>query len=192
MTLLVRAAELHGRPVVTIDTAEDVAEVKDVVFSHETAEVVGFTLNKRGFLGSPLKEVLPWSRVVALGPDAVMVETWAAIGRDDEAMGEVAAKGQPDVIGTRVVTDGGKELGHVTDVIVQVGARADLVGYEIGGEPVKAARKDGRLLIPIGDTVALSGDALVVPAVVEEFVHDDLSGFGSAVEEYRQRLRQQA
>ena len=58
MTVLMRAREITGRPVVAISSADAVAEVKDVVISHPSASVVGFTLNKRGFLGSPLKEVL--------------------------------------------------------------------------------------------------------------------------------------
>jgi uncharacterized protein YrrD len=80
LSILMRARELTGRPVVTLDTADDVAEVKDVVFDHASATLVGFTLNKRGFLGSPLKEVLPWSRVAALGPDAVMIDGGGALG----------------------------------------------------------------------------------------------------------------
>ena len=75
MTVLMRAREITGRPVVAISSADAVAEVKDVVISHPSASVVGFTLNKRGFLGSPLKEVLPWERLGALGRDAVMIDT---------------------------------------------------------------------------------------------------------------------
>ena len=62
-----RAREIGGRPVVTLDGAEAVAEVKDVLFSHASTRVVGFTLNRRGFLGSPMKERLPWSRGAAPG-----------------------------------------------------------------------------------------------------------------------------
>ena len=54
-----RSRGISGRPVVTLDTAEAPAEVRDVVLSYATADLVGFTLNKRGYLGSPLKEVLP-------------------------------------------------------------------------------------------------------------------------------------
>ena len=50
MSVLMRSGEIRGRPVVTQDTAEDVAEVKDVVLSYATAGLVGFTLNRRGFL----------------------------------------------------------------------------------------------------------------------------------------------
>jgi len=185
-----RAREIGGRPVVTLDSAEDVAEVKDVVFSYGTASVVGFTLNKRGFLGSPMKEQLPWSRVAALGRDAVMVESRAALGAGDEAMSEAAAaSGDRDVIGATVMTDGGASLGTVEDVIVQVGdGTPRVVGFEVHGPDVERDRRAATLLIPVDDTLSVSGETLMVPAAAEEFVRDDLSGFGSAVEEFRRRL----
>lgn len=184
MTLLVRAGDLIGRPVVTLDTAEDVAELKDVVFRHAEAKVVGFTLNKRGRFAGPLKQVLPWSRVAALGRDAVMVDSRDALGSPDESMG--AAAGGPDqhIIGTTVVTDAGKALGTVRDLVLEIGRDADVVGFEI------ADGDEGRLL-PVADTFSVSREALMVPAAAEEFLHDDLSGFGSAVGAFRERLRRQ-
>lgn len=184
-----RAREIGGRPVVTLDTAEAVAEVKDVVFSYGTASVVGFSLNKRGFLGSPMKEQLPWSRVAALGRDAVMVESRAALGAGDEAMRDAAGSGDRDVIGATVMTDAGSRLGTVEDVIVQVGdASPRVVGFEVHGPQVERDKSAATLLIPVDDTIAVSGETLMVPAAAEEFVRDDLSGFGSAVEEFRRRL----
>ena len=47
MSVLMRAREIGGRPVVTLDTAEDVAEVKDVLFSYASTSVVGFTRRER-------------------------------------------------------------------------------------------------------------------------------------------------
>ncbi|MGD9573439.1 MAG: PRC-barrel domain-containing protein [Thermoleophilia bacterium] len=192
--VLMRAREITGRPVVTLDGAEDVAEVKDVVISHAAAGVLGFTLNRRGFLGSPLKEVLPWEAVSALGRDAVMVEGAGALGAPDEEMGEAAGAGRDDdVVGAAVMTDGGVELGTVVDVIVEVDDRdAAVVGFEVHGPGVSRDRDAATLLIPIDDTLAVSGSALMVPVATEGFVRDDLSGFGSAVADFRARLREPA
>ena len=189
MSVLMRAREIGGRPVVTLDTAEDVAEVKDVLFSYASTSVVGFTLNKRGFLGSPMKEHLPWSRVAALGRDAVMIESRAELGAGDAAMEDAAASGERDVIGATVMTDGGTRLGTVEDVIVKVGdGTARVVGFEVHGPEVERDRAAATLLLPVDDTLAVSGETLMVPAAAEEFVRDDLSGFGSAVDEFRRRL----
>ena len=76
-------------------------------------------------------------------------------------------------------------MGVVTDVIIEVGETADVIGFEMDGP-------DARLLLPIDDTIAVSGDTLMVPTAAREFVRDDLSGFGSAVADFRARLRSPA
>jgi uncharacterized protein YrrD len=155
--------------------------------------VVGFTLNKRGFLGSPMKEVLPWERLVALGRDALMVDDPGVLTAEDAAIDEARAEGRDrDVIGATVMTDAGKALGAVVDVILEVDdAAARIVGYEVHGPEVRRDKEAATLLIPVGEAIAVSGETLMVPAEVEGFVRDDLSGFGSAVSDYRARLAEE-
>lgn len=181
MSLLLRAGDLIGHPVVTIDTAEDLAEVKDVVFRYEEATVVGFTLNKRGRFAGPLKSVLPWSRVAALGRDAVMVTDATVLGAPDDSMAEAAEGADSNIVGSTVMTDAGKALGTISDLVLEVAARAEVIGFEIDGGT-------GTRLLPVGDTFSVSGTVLMVPAAAEEFLRDDLSGFGSAVEAFMDRL----
>lgn len=186
MTLLVRATELAKRPVVTL-TGEDVAQIKDVVYDPLRGAVTGFTLSGRGIFAGPLKVALPAEAVTAIGRDAVMIANEDALVERD-AIAERADMRERNVVGNKVLTDSGTELGRVTDVILQVGRETDVVGYEI--EPTAAVRADGhRVLIPLPDTLSVSGEALMVPARAVEFVSDDLSGFGAAVEEFRTRLR---
>ena len=57
-----------------------------------------------------------------------------------------------------------------------------MVGYQIdktGG---------GRGYVPLPAQLSVSGVALVVPNITEEFVQDDLVGLGAAVDEFRTRL----
>lgn len=190
MSVLMRAREITGRPVVSLETADALAEVKDVVFSFGSASVVGFTLNKRGFLGSPMSEVLPWSQVAALGPDALMVEGGGALVATDPAMADAASSGDRDVVGATVMTEEGTALGVVVDVILEVDDRAAIVGFEMHGPSVERDRNAATLLIPADDTLAVSGDTLMVPAAAADFVRDDLSGFGSAVDDFRVRLKE--
>ena len=114
MTQLVRATDLIGRPVVTIDGGDDVAEVRDVVCDADARRLVGFT-----------------------------------------------------------------NLGTVNGLVLMVGAQVDVVGHEF------AERSGGRSLIPIDAPTSVSGDSLVVPARVAEFMRQDLSDSGGAVEQHR-------
>lgn len=185
MSLLVRATELVGRPVVTL-AGDDVAQIKDVVFDESTGAVGGFTLSGRGLLAGPLKTALPMAAVRAIGRDAVMIaEETALVERDDVATS--ATVRNRNVLGDRVVTESGTDLGTVVDVILQAGVSTEAVGYELQASP--ALHPEGRrVLIPLPDTVAVSGEALIVPSGAVEFVSHDLAGFGAAVARFRAHL----
>ncbi len=191
MSVLLRASEIAKRPVVTFG-GEDVAQVRDIVYSADGGQVEGFTLAGRGLFSGPSKQALPWSGVQGLGPDAVVV-------RDADVLvpvAEVVERGgegggaRGDVLGSQVLTDAGTALGSVVDVVVEVtrrpgdGGIADVVGYEV--QP--AERGSAKLLIPLPDTLAASAQHLIVPASATSFVRDDLAGFGAAVADFRAQL----
>jgi uncharacterized protein YrrD len=180
MTLLMRATDLIGMPVVTIDGGEDVAEVKDVVFDPDRNEVMAFTLNKRGRFHGSLKQILPWPAVHAIGRDAVMIESAGSLADRDDLSGDLREPpANRDVIGDAVVTDAGVALARVADIVVEVGdEQAAVVGYAL----------DNGKFVPIPQQLAVSGETLVVPATVERFLVDDLAGFAAAVESFRADL----
>jgi len=185
--LLVRATELSGMPVVSIAEGEALADVKDVLYDPEQGQLLGFTLNKRGFLRGPMKAVLPMSGVGAIGRHAVMVDDAEACAeKGSELAAEARSSSGRNVIGDDVLTDGGRRLGKVVDIVVAADS-GDVLGYELEPDPSLASGGATRFL-PIPDTLAVSGSALVVPTEVEPFIRDDLSGFGAAVEEFRAQL----
>jgi uncharacterized protein YrrD len=176
---------LVKRPVVTL-AGEDVAQIKDVVYDASGGAVGGFTLNGRGLFSGPLKAALPIGSVIAIGPDAVMIADETALVERAEVAdpGDVRER---NVLGNRVITDTGTDLGTVVDVILQTGAVTDVVGYEIQASP--ALEAEGRkVLIPLPDALAVSGEALIVPGGAVEFVAHDLAGFGAAVAAFRSHL----
>ncbi len=185
MSLLVRATDLTKRPVVTLD-GEDVAQIKDIIYDAGGGGVGGFTLNGRGLLAGPLKTALATTAIIAIGPDAVMIANTDAL----TARADIAEKSDVktrNVLGDRVLTDSGTDLGTVVDVILQVDTVTDVVGYEIQATP--ALEPEGRkVLIPLPDALAISGEAVIVPHSAIEFVSHDLSGFGASVTAFRAHL----
>ncbi|MDI1289416.1 MAG: PRC-barrel domain-containing protein [bacterium] len=193
MTRLMRASEVFKRPVVTF-SGEDVAQIKDIVYSAGGGAVGGFTLSGRGIFASPLKQSLPWSAVAGMGADAVMIHDFDVLEDRDQVLNASATGGGSgkDVIGSRVLTDTGVDLGTVVDVIIETssseGGQCDVVGYEI--EAADSLRSSGsRLLVPLPDTLSASGEHVIVPGSAENFIGQDLSGFGAAIREFRDQLR---
>jgi sporulation protein YlmC with PRC-barrel domain len=226
-TVLVRATELTGRPLVSIAEGEALADVKDVVYSPTVGRLLGLTLNKRGgIFAGPMKGVLGLDGIYAIGQDAVMVDDSGALAERGGSSGSGGGDAV-NVLGNEVLTDGGNRLGVVTDLIVAIGVVAgtlgevdgetgaettgtagrdgrpagpaparrrrpvypgDVVGYQITGDATLGARAGAELLVPLPFTLAVSGANLLVPASVEPYIRDDLSGFDAAVAEFRSRL----
>lgn len=188
-----RASAMHKRPVVTM-AGEDVAQVKDIVYSAGGGEVGGFTLAGRGMLAGPMKKGLAWSSVRGLGADAVMIADEESLEPLDEVLHGTTSEGggaRGDVLGSQVLTDDGTDLGKVVDVIVAVTddgfTHCDVVGYEI--EASEALGQEGtRMLVPLPDTLSASHEHLMVPASARDFVRHDLAGFGAAVDDFRTQL----
>ncbi|MGA5285545.1 PRC-barrel domain-containing protein [Streptomyces griseoincarnatus] len=186
MNALMLASDITRRPVVTLG-GEAVAQVKDVVFDGRAGRVSGFTLSGRGLFSGPLRQALPWEAVTSLGPHAVMIHDDTALKPRDE-VADPAEAAHGNVLGAQVLTDTGTNLGHITDVVIEVTATQALVaGYEI--TPAKASGHHRQtVFIPLARTIAVSGEALVVPAAAAEFMADDLSALEKAIPEFRNRM----
>lgn len=189
---LMRASEIIKRPVVTM-RGDDIAQVKDIIYAAHGGAVGGFTLAGRGIFAGPMKLGLSWHAVVALGADAVMISDESALEATSVVF-DAAASGRGgggDVLGSQVLTDSGVDLGIVIDVIIAasetVGGQCDVVGYEIEASEALGT-KGTKLLIPLPDTLAASGEHLMVPASAKDFVSHDLAGFGAAVTAFRAQL----
>jgi uncharacterized protein YrrD len=187
-----RTSEITKRPVVTL-AGEDVAQVKDIVYAAGGGAVGGFTLAGRGLFAGPLKQALAWSAVTALGSDAVMIADESVLEPTQSLLDASAASGGTggDVLGSQVLTDTGTDLGTVVDVVLEVGdtggGACDVVGYEIEASEALGT-KGTKVLIPLPDTIAASGQHLMVPASAKDFVSHDLAGFGASVAAFRAQL----
>jgi uncharacterized protein YrrD len=187
-----RTSEIEKRPLVTM-AGEDIAQLKDIVYSSGGGAVGGFTLAGRGRFSGPMKQGVTWSSIHALGSDAAMIQDESVLEPVQSVLDASASAGGTggNVLSSRVLTDDGTDLGRVVDVIIEVsegqGDQCDVVGYEV--EASEALGTHGtKVLIPLPDTLAVSGEHLIVPASAKNFVGDDLAGFGAAVAEFRAQL----
>ena len=178
MTALLRGRDVSGMPVVDISTGEDIAEIRDVIFEPDRGVIGGFTLGARGFFGRRMRSVLPVESVRSVGTHAVMVTSGDAIIDPNEAPPEVAkADRKADVTANTVITESGRELGKIRDVVIAGGPRPRVVGFQIGG----GSAGDG--FVPIDTSGAVSASTLVVPDSFENRVRTDLLGLAGEIAE---------
>jgi uncharacterized protein YrrD len=175
MTLpLLHGSDVAGMPVVDVTSGDDLAGIGDVVFDAEAGTIRGFTLVKRSLFHGSMGAVLPVDRVLSVGTHAVMVSGPDALTDPSDAPAAVAdADPGNDVVDDIVVTESGRQLGTVTDVVILGGSQPRVIGFQVGGGAV------GDGLIPLHAHAGVSGSALVVPDSFEARVRTDLTGLAA-------------
>src|SRR5581483_5807847 len=126
---MIRASELSGRTVVDIDVAEKLGSIERLILDPEGRRVAGFVVSRGGFTGSKDHRLVPAAAIHSIGPDAVTVKH-DAVTTDDNSRLETLPRGS-DVIGRKVLTEDGRYLGKVEDVLID---REDgrIFGYVLG------------------------------------------------------------
>lgn len=174
--VLMRGSDLLGRPIVDVGTGELVSKVRDVVFDPHSGGLVGVRDDGGVIIGM--------SSVASIGTHALMVElpngetrAGALVDPSDEDRDRVRAADQADdeVLGDTVVTESGRQLGTVKDVVVRGGREPKIVAFEVDGPEF------GQGLVPMRDDLTMSGSALVVPDEFESRFRRDLTGLAAVL-----------
>jgi uncharacterized protein YrrD len=105
-----RFTEATGRKIVSTSTAATVGKVSGFVVDPAVSSVVALQL--KAYSG----EVLRWSDLTAFGTDAVTVSAPNKISAATDDITRLSGKDYK-IIGKRVLTARGDELGHAADVI---------------------------------------------------------------------------
>lgn len=105
-----RFSDAKGREVVATTTAQTVGRVAGFVIDPVARRVLALDVKK-----SASGDTVLWSDIVAFGKDAVTVTAADAIMDADDAVRALSRKDRA-VLGKRVLTTAGEELGKVRDV----------------------------------------------------------------------------
>ncbi|MDQ6700852.1 MAG: PRC-barrel domain-containing protein [Acidobacteriota bacterium] len=166
---MIRASGLRGRAVVDMDAAEKMGHVEEVLLDPENSRVAGFILSQGQSLfgGNTTKTLLSASAVHAIGPDALTVHQTGA-AQDADSLARMPR--MSDVIGRKIVSQSGKMLGVIEDVLVN-GENGRIMGYSLGSstslgklESLFGAAKEGATDYVRGDAdLRVGKDVVVVP-----------------------------
>lgn len=138
-------SQARKRDVVNTATATRVARVDGFVVLPGPARVALLRLGKVKGAGT----LLGWDDVQGFGPDAVTVSTDAVIRPARDALEQRAENSDLEILGKRVLTERGTELGTVTDVDFdpETGAVTSLI--------TKTETIPGQRLIGLGNYAAV-------------------------------------
>jgi sporulation protein YlmC with PRC-barrel domain len=108
---VIRFSDIRGNPVMDRTTATSVGKVAAPVVDPVVQRVVGFRIKRSKGPG----DVLLWEGIGGLGPDAITVDSPDRIADAPVELEDRASKSL-DLIGRRVLTENGHELGTVKDL----------------------------------------------------------------------------
>jgi sporulation protein YlmC with PRC-barrel domain len=144
---MIRFSDISGNPVMDTATATTVGKLQAPVVDPVTQRLIGFRVRKSKGPG----DVLPWAGIAGLGPDAITVDSAERLA-EAPAEWKHRAAGKLDLLGRRVLTEHGHDLGKVRDV------EFDPADGRVTSLMLKGAFVDGERLLGIGShAVVVSG-----------------------------------
>ena len=163
--LLHKYSEVLNLPVVCANNGKKAGVIKDIIFSPENREVRAFLLEHKGL--EIKKKVLKRKSILNLGDDAVIIESPGCVESLGKASYSTEFKDEGCILGLRIFTRAGEELGTVKDVIFdwQTGR---IEGLEVSDGLLQDIIQ-GRSMLPLFGKVEFGEDnVLVEKEAVEE------------------------
>ena len=110
---MIRFSDIHDNPVLSTTSATTVGKIGRPVIDAAQRRIVAFGVRKSKGPG----DVLPWESITGIGPDAVTVAAEDLIVDPPKDLEQrLTADVDLDLIGHRVLTDHGRDLGKLRDV----------------------------------------------------------------------------
>jgi uncharacterized protein YrrD len=154
-----KGKDAAGLLVITRDTGKKLGKVEDLVLDRQGSRILGILVDEAGWFKEA--KVVAWPSFRVIGLDAVIIDGEASVKKASEIpeMSEVLKEGNV-LIGARVATTDGRELGKIEDFYFD--ADSGIVkGFELSGGR-------GRSFLPTPTSLQTGVDvALVDPSAVE-------------------------
>jgi uncharacterized protein YrrD len=161
----VHGNDVIGLKVITKDGGEKVENIDDILYDPREHRVIGLLVKAKGMFSDA--QVIPIEDVQNIGPDAVMVASASVLKKSSE-LGESTARiaqSEDYLTTTEVLTEDGKKLGRVVDLIFEPGT-GQVEAFECSEGGLKTLQSGRKLFTP-EDIVTVGKDATIVRSYTE-------------------------
>jgi uncharacterized protein YrrD len=163
-----KGKSIIGLKVLSQGDGADLGNVKDLIFDHETDELLALLISDKELFGLIDAQIVPWSQVRTVGADAIIVpSSESKIRAHDEARVADIMDRQTALSGTRIFSTDGQDLGTLADMYIDE-ATGRVVGYEISTGFISDTMSGKRYLPAHGDLNIGEDVALVPPEAAAE------------------------
>lgn len=165
-----RARDIIGLPIICVRSGKQAGTVKDLLLGSDWQAEALLLETKHWF-----SEVtcIEWNDILALGEDAVTIETEEVIRPLESCAfeGKALLSGDHQVKGLPVITVNGQQLGVIEDVYLETNWGKQVIGYELT-EGFISDLKEGRKWLPMPESVTVGEDAVIVPVHASEALEE--------------------
>lgn len=166
-----KATNVINLKVISFDNGEEIGKVEDVVYDVYENKVKAILLDKGGWFSDA--KIVFLNDVKSIGEDAVMLPNKDVIRKasevDQEKISNVA-KDKEYLTKTKVITENGNELGHVTDIFFDT-QTGNVEDFELSGGTFENM-KSGKKFIKVSDIIKIGKDATIVKSYTEDMIED--------------------
>jgi uncharacterized protein YrrD len=127
---MIKGSHLVGRAVIDMEAAERLGRIKEIIVQRDGERVAGFVVvHGETIVGTGgTRRTIPASAVHSIGPDAITLRGSAMKERVAELE---SLPRMSDVVGHKMVTQSGRLLGSIDDVLIN-GADGTIIGFAVG------------------------------------------------------------
>ncbi len=182
-----KAREIIGLPVVTFNTGRKIADVEDMILDPARPQVLALVVQEKSLFHSA--RVIPFGYISAIGPDAVVIPDGKAVVdlnrlKDKQLR---ALDNEQVVRGLRVLTDDGRRLGTVADMLIDTNT-GEIKGYYMSIGRVLDVTQGTRYL-PATGVVNMGQRVLYVSPQTADEMEAQVGGWSGALDQAGGKLR---
>ena len=181
-----KGKDVIGKPVVSYNSGEKIATIKDLIFDQNENCLLGFLINEGGWFSSA--KVLPLYLVNAIGVDAVIVPSREAIAPSNDYANIHRILEDDNILnGTRIMTTDGRDLGKLIDLYFD--EKTGIVeGYEASGG-MFADAYSGRSFVPAPQALKIGEDVAFVPVETVGLMEEQVGGLKAAIQNANDKIQ---
>lgn len=167
-----KSVDIIGQPIISITEGKEFGNVKDLLINHSNGTIAALVIaDEKWYLGAKL---VPFNTVAGLGESAVTINNSKDIvtitgGSEFEKLFEAGIK----IIGTKVLTKGGKIQGKVNEILIDNSGKIESCEME---------KPDGEVILLPAQNVVTFGKEVVIVSDTDEVVSNTATAVAQPVE----------
>src|SRR5258706_8891332 len=118
---------LIGRPVLSVDSANNLGEVYDLIVHPTKGELIGLCIQN----SDQSLFLVEQDQIHSIGPDAVMVQSDGALVPADQSPLKALPLAKNNLAGIKVFTEDGKSLGEIANIYFHLEMNLGVFIYEV-------------------------------------------------------------